>query len=228
MTHLVKSMFLWYLLRSGWCSPSLTAPQSCSWWLSTLDWLKERWASGSSPTAGEAGRSLTHAHCLWNISAGPRQAPLALSCANLGEEWCGYSQGVLLTFFSLPNFGCFLLQQHAVTSWLASWTSTKALLSMGDCLNQCSPAFLGHGQESLKPVHELLQDPQLGPRAVCLLRNSWAAGLLPVSSACAAGSRSFQRGTFAVIGYQIVFYWGKEQRTAYSIVLLMLRTSLNF
>lgn len=67
---------------------------------------------------------------------------------------------LFLTFSDVPNLGFFLLQQHALMSPpLNSWTPTKALLSIGDCLSQCSTGFLDRGQEGLKPVHGPLQDP---------------------------------------------------------------------
>lgn len=53
----------------------------------------------------------------------------------------------------------YLLQWYAGTSLLETWTSTKALLSVGDCPRQCSPGAPGLGSEGLESVHGPLEGP---------------------------------------------------------------------
>lgn len=56
----VRCIPLWYLLRYGWCSPSLS-------WLSILDWLREKLAPGRFLQSWEARHLLTHFHFVGRV-----------------------------------------------------------------------------------------------------------------------------------------------------------------
>lgn len=126
---LVKTMFLWYLSRSGWCSPSLYCASVMKLMTEYPGLVGREMGRRQQPTQlGKLGTySLTVTVCEipW-----AEKGSAGTELCQLGRGWCGDSEGVL-TFFSLPNFGSFLHQQHAIISWLDSWTSTKAVLSMG-------------------------------------------------------------------------------------------------
>ena len=75
-----------------------------------------------------------------------------------------YTQSVHTLIFSL--------QQSAGSSHLETWCSTKALLSMDDCLSQYSPEVPRLSPEGRELIDISLQGPQMGLRSVCLLLDS--------------------------------------------------------
>lgn len=76
--------------------------------------------------------------CLCGRSHGPRRSLLALSCATLREGWHRQKETTPLTLFIMSNNGFFPPMAWNAISLLDYWTSTKALLPLGDCQNQCS------------------------------------------------------------------------------------------
>lgn len=81
-------------------SQSLTAPKSCSSWLSTLDGVRKKWGERNGPLwqhPAQLGRPGTH-YCSRYPPAPPpppalgnsrqRRALLTLSCVASGEGWC--------------------------------------------------------------------------------------------------------------------------------------------
>lgn len=92
-----------------------------------------------SHTAGAAGYPLTRSHFL---SPGKSQSEKI----SLGPELCCLGEGTVqeksaicpnVYLFTYYYFSIFLLQWCARTSPLETWTSTKAFLSMSNCLRQC-------------------------------------------------------------------------------------------
>lgn len=131
-----------YLLISGCCSPSSSLPpEACS----------SPQQSGWGETKVGFFGHIPHS---WGSGAFTHMLSLLLqkkSCAEgvcLGTELGCLGRGIIQELFVFPSsvhlisvwffcFFVFLLQQCTETS-LDSWTSTKTVLSMGNCQNLCS------------------------------------------------------------------------------------------
>ena len=100
--------------------------------ISTPDTAREKWAHlAVFSTHGEAGYLLTS-------SPFPRRRNHgSLNCVTLGEVW---SSKVNSFSYPLQHIQtCIIFVQHSAGTSLETWTSTKALLSVGDFLSYWSP-----------------------------------------------------------------------------------------
>lgn len=119
-------------------SQPLHTSQSCSSGFSNLE-EKERACLSASHIAGETGCSFTCSNfSLWEESQSRRAH---------GKELCHPGAGVMQVIQAVPlsmpmhpnSWVCFFLRWYAGTSLLESRTSIRALVSVNDCLRQCSP-----------------------------------------------------------------------------------------
>lgn len=79
---------------------------------------------------------------------------------------------------------------------LETQTSIKALLTIDNCLSQCSPGLLHGRQEELEVVNRPLQVPQPELRSVCLLPDAQVVRFLSGSLVHCARFHSSDKDTF--------------------------------
>lgn len=75
---------------------------------------------------------------------------------------------IFLSFYAMTSIQKICPKKCSGNFMLDSWTSTKLLLCVGDCLNQCFQGFLVCALERLELVHWSLQDTQPRLRSNCL------------------------------------------------------------